>query len=186
LKDIQADDPSLPLRYWCQDETRIGLKTVLGRRLTSKGIKPIAQVQWPRKAIWLDGIVSPATGESFFLEYSHLDKICFEHFLQQIAQEFPQYLNVIQVDGASAHIAQDIEIPDNIVLLFQPAHSPELNPIERFWLDLKIDLRGVNFSNLDELRLTIRQILEYMTPEWIASLTGYPFILRALSDALIT
>jgi hypothetical protein len=70
--------------------------------------------------------------------------------------------------------------------LFQPAHSPELNPIERFWLDLKIDLRGVNFSNLDELRLTIRQILEYMTPEWIASLTGYPFILRALSDALIT
>jgi transposase len=130
--------------------------------------------------------VSPATGESFFLEYSHLDRICFEDFLLQISQEFPQYLNVIQMDGAPAHIAQDIEIPDNIVLIFQPAHSPELNPIERLWLDLKLDLRGENFPNLDELRLAISEILEYMTPEWIASLTGYDFILRALSDALIT
>ena len=186
MKDIQADDPRLPIRYWCQDETRIGLKTLLGRRLTSIGVKPIAEVQWPRKAIWLYGIVSPSTGESFFWEYSHLDKICFEDFLQRICEAFPQYLNVIQMDGAPAHMAQDIEIPDNIVLLVQPAHSPELNPIERLWLDLKVDLRGVNFSNLDELRLAISQILEYMTPEWIASLTGYGFILRALSDALIT
>ena len=182
LKDIQADDPSFPVRYWCQDETRIGLKTLLGRRLTSIGVKPIAEVQWPRQAIWLYGVVSPATGESFFFEYSHLDQICFGDFLQRISQSFPQYLNVIQLDGAPAHIAQAIEIPDNIVLLFQPAHSPELNPIERLWLDLKIDLRGENFANLDELRLAIGQILESMTPEWIASLTGYAFILRALSD----
>jgi transposase len=55
-----------------------------------------------------------------------------------VADQFPQWLNVIQVDGAPAHIAQTIHIPDNIVLLFQPAHSPELNPIERLWLDLKI------------------------------------------------
>ena len=186
MKDIQADEPSLPIRYWCQDETRIGLKTILGRRLTSRGVKPIAEVQWPRQSIWLYGIVSPATGERFFFEYSHLDQICFEDFLQRFAQAFPQSLNVIQLDGAPAHIARDLEIPDNIVLLFQPAHSPELNPIERLWLDLKIDLRGMNFSNLDELRSTISQILESMTPEWIASLTGYHFILRALSDALIT
>lgn len=150
------------------------------------GVKPIAEVQWPRQAIWLYGIVSPGTGESFFFEYSHLDKICFEDFLHRISETFPQYLNVIQMDGAPAHIAQDIEIPDNIVLLFQPPHSPELNPIERLWLDLKIDLRGMNFSNLDQLRLVVSEILESMTPEWIASLTGYDFILRALSDALIT
>jgi len=125
----------------------------------------MARVQWPRKAIWLYGMVSPATGERFFLEYSHLDKVCFEHFLHQISQAFPQYLNVIQVDGAPAHMAHDIEIPDNIVLLFQPAHSPELNPIERLWLDLKMDLRGENFPNLDQLRLAMHKILDDMTPE---------------------
>lgn len=170
---------------WAQDETRIGLKTLLGRRLTAAAVKPIAMVQWPRQAIWLYGIVAPATGDSFFFEYSHLDSICFEHFLQMVAAQFPQFLNVIQVDGAPAHIAQAIQIPDNIVLLFQPPHSPELNPIERLWLDLKIDLRGANFANLDQLRLAVREILSYMTPEWIASMTQYPYIMNALSDALI-
>jgi transposase len=175
----------LPLRLWTQDETRIGLKTLLGRRLTAAAVKPIAVVQWPRKAIWLYGVVAPATGDSFFFEYSHLDSVCFEHFLQLVAAQFPQFLNVIQLDGAPAHIAQAIHIPDNIVLLFQPPHSPELNPIERLWLDLKIDLRGANFANLDQLRLAVREILSYMTPEWIASLTQFPFIMKALSDTSI-
>ena len=175
----------MALRFWTQDETRIGLKTLLGRRLTGAAVKPMVTVQWPRQAIWLYGLVEPRTGDSFFLEYSHLDGVCFEHFLQMVADQFPQWLNVIQVDGAPAHIAQTIHIPDNIVLLFQPAHSPELNPIERLWLDLKIDLRGANFANLDQLRLAVREILADMTPAWIASLTQFPFIMKALSDASI-
>jgi transposase len=143
-------------------------------------------VQWPRQAIWLYGAVAPATGDSFFFEYSHLDGDCFEHFLQQMAQQFPEFLNVIQLDGAGAHIKASIEIPDNIVLLFQPAHSPELNPIERLWLDLKIDLRGENFANLDQLRQAVCEVLGYMTHEWIAAMTQYPFIMNAPSVASIS
>jgi transposase len=75
-------------------------------------------------------------------------------------------------------------IPDNVVLLYQPPHSPELKPIERVWEDLKIDLKGDNFANLDELRLAIKQILEYMTPDWLASLTQYSFIMNALSVSI--
>jgi hypothetical protein len=56
-----------------------------------------------------------------------------------------------------------------------------LNPIERVWQDLKLDLKGDNFANLDHLRAAITQILGYMTPEWLASLTQYPFIMNALS-----
>ena len=174
------------MRYWCQDETRFGLHTRLGKRLTARGVKPIAPVQWPRAALWLYGAVAPATGEQFFHEYSHLDGICFEDFLQQFAQAFPDSLNVLQVDGAPAHMARTIDIPDNIILLFQPPHSPELNPIERLWQDLKIDFRGSNFANLDELRAAITEVLGYLHPDWIQSLTQYPFIMKALSDASIT
>jgi hypothetical protein len=56
-----------------------------------------------------------------------------------------------------------------------------LNPIERVWEDLKRDLKGNNFANLDHLRAAIKEILGYMTPEWLASLTQYPFIMNALS-----
>ena len=34
------------IRYWCQDETRIGFRTELGRKITLKGIKPKQKFQW--------------------------------------------------------------------------------------------------------------------------------------------
>jgi DDE superfamily endonuclease len=177
---IAQDGGKRPLKYWSQDETRVGLMTMLGRRITALGVKPLQAFQWPRKAIWLYGVVEPATGESFFYEFSHLDTACFECFLHLLSKAYPNVLNVVQCDQAPAHSGYDLEIPDNVVLLYQPPHSPELNPIERVWEDLKIDLKGDNFANLDELRRAIKEVLEYMTPDWLASLTQYQFIMDAL------
>jgi len=39
----------------------------------------------------------------------------------------------MQVDQAGAHRAKWLKIPRNIILLFQPAHTPETNSIERVW-----------------------------------------------------
>ncbi len=68
------------LKYWCQDETRIGLKTIERKKITARGVKPIALVQWNFKAYYLYGAVAPQTGESFWLEFSHLDGLCFQIF----------------------------------------------------------------------------------------------------------
>jgi hypothetical protein len=113
-----------------------------------------------------------------------IDTACFECFLQLLSEAYPDVLNLVQCDQAPAHSGYDLVIPDNVVLLYQPPHSPELNPIERVWEDVKIDLKGDNFANLDELRLAIKQVLEYMTPDWLASLTQYPFIMNALSVSI--
>ena len=61
------------IRFFCEDETRIGLKTLTGRKVTKKGIKPIGAVQWQFQAIYLYGIVEPLTGEHFFLEFTSRD-----------------------------------------------------------------------------------------------------------------
>lgn len=173
----------LPVRYWCQDESRLGLKTDSGRVITAKGVKPKVSVQWQRQAFYLYGIVEPTTGDSFFYEFSHLDSVCFEQFLTLISQTFPDNLNVIQLDNSAAHTARHLTVPDNIVLLFQPAHSPELNPIERVWQDIKVDLKGEVFESLDDLRMAVREVLGYLTPEWLASIAGYPYLLSTLSVA---
>ena len=34
------------VRFFCGDETRLGLKTISGRKITARGIKPIGKVQW--------------------------------------------------------------------------------------------------------------------------------------------
>jgi transposase len=72
-------------------------------------------------------------------------------------------------------------VPENIILLFQPPYCPELNPIEHLWQYLKADLRWASFKTLEELQIKVEQLLAALTPKIIASITGYPFILDALS-----
>jgi hypothetical protein len=64
-------------------------------------------------------------------------------------------------------------------------HSPELNPIERVWEHLKHDLKWELFDNLEHLPTLVAELLAQLTREVVASLTGYDFILNALSVANI-
>ncbi len=73
--------------------------------------------------------------------------------------------------------------PDNIIPIFQPPHSPELNPIERYGAFLKSKLQWENCQTLAQLRQKLADVLEAITPEQIASLTSYDFILEALFSA---
>jgi hypothetical protein len=132
---------------------------------------------------WLYGIVEPATGESFFYEFSHLNTDCFQIFLDLISEEFADSILIMQVDQAGCHRAKRLRLPQNIILIFQPAHSPELNPIERVWLHLKQGLRFTLPKNMDELRLLVKNRLSEMTKSVIASLVGRDSILDALSVA---
>uniref|UniRef100_UPI0015E1956B transposase n=1 Tax=Pseudanabaena sp. BC1403 TaxID=2043171 RepID=UPI0015E1956B len=79
--------------------------------------------------------------------------------------------------------AKRLRLPSNIILIFQPAHSPELNPIERVWLHLKQGLRFTLPKNMDELRLLVKNRLSEMSKSVIASLVGRDSILDALSVA---
>ena len=44
---------------------------------------------------------------------------------------------VIVMDKAGWHRSKQLEIPSNITILFLPPYSPELNPNENFWQQLK-------------------------------------------------
>ena len=69
-----------------------------------------------------------------------------------------------------------------MTLLLQPPYSPDVNPIERVWQHIKDQLSWLNFKTLDELRQRVDEILHSLTPEHVASLTSYDFILSALEQ----
>lgn len=173
------------IRYFVQDESRFGLKTLTGRRITLAGVKPIGEWQWQFQAFWLYGAVEPLTGEHFFWQFSHVDTDCYKQFLDKLATEYPDSLNILQVDNGLFHKAKRLRLPENVILLFQPPRCPELNPIERLWQHLKQDLRWELFDNLEQLQTKLDQLLASLTKEVVASLTGYDFILQALSVANI-
>jgi hypothetical protein len=104
-----------PVRCFFQDETRLGLhESQTRRRITARGVKPV-QPMLPRyEYLWFFGAVEPASGESFFLELPALDTVCFQAFLTEFSEAFPDTLNVLVLDGAPAHVARALKVPDNL------------------------------------------------------------------------
>jgi putative transposase len=138
-----------------------------------------------RDYFWLYGLVEPMTGESFFYEFCHLDSICFEKYLELFAQKFPEDFHVIQLDNGPLHQAYDLAIPENVAILFQPPYSPQVNPIERLWQAIKKEMKWELFDNLDELRDSLKNILDKLTVQDIISLTKWQFLVEGISVANI-
>ena len=109
--------------------------------------------------------------------------MCFQAFLNEFSKKYSGSLNLLQLDNASPHLAKNLSIPEDVILLFQPAYSPDVNPIERLWQSLKDKLSWLTVETLDELRREMDAVLNSLTAEGIASLTGYDFILSALKKA---
>lgn len=169
------------ISYWCQDETCLGFRTEMGQKITIRGVKPEQIVQWHYQSYYCYGLIEPLQGRSFFYEFSHFNSQLFGIYLEKFAQEYPDEVHIIQLDNAPNHTAKILNVPENIIFLFQPAYCPELNPIERLWLSLKQQLKHLWFDNLDNLKHRVSQILNNLSGNAIRSLTGWEYIIDALS-----
>jgi putative transposase len=101
-------------------------------------------------------------------------------FLEHLATLYPEDIHVIQVDNGAFHFSKYLRVPENIILLFQPPHTPEVNPIERLWKEIKKSLKWECFQTLDELKETVWKQLDKLTTSQIKSIAGWDFILEAL------
>ncbi len=145
------------LKYLKLNNLRFGLLPVSSRRITLPGIKPIANIDYTFENLYLYGAVEPITGESFFLEMPWLNSICFQLFIDKFAKTLPETLNILVLDNGRFHQAKSLQLPDNIVLLFLPLYSPELNPIERLWQDIKAKLFQHTLESIEEMQGKITQ-----------------------------
>ena len=108
---------------------------------------------------------------------------CFSLFLNKLGHHYVESLNIILLDQAPAHVAHRVQLPENVVLVWLPAYSPELNPVERLWEDLKarIDVLDARVrSNLTALQEHVAGLVQRYSAETIASLTGYTYLIEAI------
>ena len=170
-----------PVRIFCQDESRVGLLPVQRRRITVSGVKPVGVVQYQFENFYLYGAVEPTTGESFFLELPQLNTVNFQIFLDEFAHHYQASLNIVLMDNGSCHKAKALVIPDHVVCVFLPPYSPELNPIERLWQDLKARLAWVLVAQLEALERHVETLIRQYSPAAIHSLTSYPYFVHAVN-----
>jgi hypothetical protein len=182
IATLGRQTPEQPVRVFCQDESRLGLHLPIRRRVTGYGVKPLQVVDPLYESYWLYAAVEPTTGEAFWWELPRLDAACFTVFLAQFGQHYAESLNIVLLDQAPGHVAQRVPWPENVVPVWLPAYSPELNPVERLWEDLKgrIDVCDAQVrSSLARLQDHVAGIIRRYTPETIASLTGYAYLVEA-------
>ena len=170
------------MRVFSQDESRFGLITVQRRRITLKGVKPVGPFQQVFQSFYLYGAIEPATGESYFQEADKCNSATFGEYLLGLSEAFSDSLNLLLVDQGRHHTAKKLEVPENVVLIFLPPYSPELNPIERFWQAMKDQVAWLTFDTLDPLRERVKEILAGFSLPQLQSLTGYSYILQALQS----
>ena len=81
--------------------------------------------------------VAPEKGEMTALLLPATNTSMMNIFLHHVSTTFSNYFIVMQTDQAGWHKAKDLLIPENIRLIYQPAYSPELNPVEHLWDDIR-------------------------------------------------
>ena len=117
------------------------------------------------------------TGESVCLYLPNLNADCFEAFLRTLSEEYPSDFIVLVIDNAPAHIRLDLIIPDNITLLNLPPYSPELNPVERWFRELRYELANTLFDTIDDIHLALTDFLKqfWNDPERLQLLSNFPW-----------
>ena len=185
-QELAGNRAELPVKVFAQDETRLGLQPILRRRITACGVQPVATV-WQRfENFYLFGAVEPLTGDSFFLELPLLNSTMFQLWLDDFAQTFAASFNILVLDNGAFHTAKTLRWPANVAAVPLPPYSPELNPIERLWRDLKDQLATLTARTLDELSDTVCRLIQGYSQAALKSLTGFVYFVQAVQMALQT
>jgi transposase len=129
----------LPMRLMFQDEARFGRMSDPRACWAPVPNRPMVNRAIIREFRYEYAVVSPWDGG---LDYMTLEKMNTENmslFLQQVGSAHKQDFIIMVLDGAPSHKGKELEVPENIALVFLPSYSPELHPAEQLWNVLRRD-----------------------------------------------
>lgn len=115
----------------------------------------------------LAALSTSGMGAAMILEGAS-DTIAFEYYVEHILAPSLQPGHIVVMDNLSSHIGpkvrQAIEAK-GCQLLFLPAYSPDLSPIEEAFSKLKAFLRRVGARTRSDLWQALADALETITPQ---------------------
>src|SRR5262249_48380468 len=136
VAEEKRQNPGATVEIWAMDEHRIGLKSITRGVWAPKGERPLPLSHHGYERLYVHGFVEPTTGRTTWNVSNAVCKEMFEAVLADFAKSDgvgKKKRAVIQLDQAGWHGPQNIIRPDGVRLVFQPSHSPELQPAEHLW-----------------------------------------------------
>lgn len=144
-----------------------------------KRLSPVCTLS-PHQGVYIYayGAVDPLYGDSFFLVLPYCNTTCMNLFLQKLSDAYPDDIILLCCDGAAWHKSGTMNVPDNIELFFIPPYTPEMNPIEQIWKELRqIGFRNEVFATLEKVVDRLCESINRLSKQTIQSITGRLWIL---------
>ena len=164
-----------------EDEARFGGMIEPRRAWTPPDLRPLVATRIEREYGYAYAAVSPHDGALVSLVLPEANAELMSLFLAEVSRRYREEFILMVLDGAGWHRANDLAVPVNMRLQSLPARSPQLNPAEHLWEELREKWLGNRlFDSQDAVDRQIERGLAALEQdvEKTASLTGFDWICR--------
>ena len=120
-----------------QDEGRFGRISDLRRCWAPSGTRPMVPRQVVRESVYVFAAIAPISGRLVWSVAPKANSEAMSEFLQLVARRLPAHRILMVLDGAGWHKSREVVWPKSIEPYYLPPYSPELNPVEHLWEEVR-------------------------------------------------
>ncbi len=160
---------------YASDEMRLGLRGMVRRVLAPKGVKVVQPLQLVYEWSYLILAVNPQTGE---LRWRWIERMRQE-YIKPVLSDWA--LEGLIWDKAPSHRAKSLrELSTKRVFL--PSYSPELNPAERIFEEVRRRVEGRVYDSIEAKQAEVESYLRQLDAdrERVKRLCGWEWMCEAL------
>jgi transposase len=158
---------------------RYGMMSNFRRSWSKVGIRATLDQQQAFTNSYLFSAVAPLTGESFhLLGFADMNTQSELIFLQELKKQHPTQHVVVVIDNAPCHRPKVLHAIEGLSIIYLPSYSPELNPIERFFEEMRKSTANEIFKGLDAIEERLTKAVKELSDDTKAmkQLLGYEWI----------
>ena len=160
------------------DEMRVGLRGMVRKAWGVRGQKVVQRLQLVYEWKYLFLVVDFVRGK---LEWAWMDSMKSETVVRAVLgmRRYTQ-VRALVWDGAQSHRSELVRSVVGVKTIVQPAYSPELNPAERIFEEVRRWVEGRVYGSVEEKMAAVDECLSRLEsdPERVKSLVGWKWIIK--------
>lgn len=157
---------------------RFGTRTVVARRWTACGHRPQCPMKYGFSYNYLYQATQPSTGNTFSMFLPRMDGQCFQLFIEAFTQKYPGHCLIM--DNAGSHkTILETELSQKVNIEFLSAYSPDFNPQERMFQEIKKAMKGKLFKTIEPIEQLIEKEVKELEarPDKVKKITAWHWII---------
>jgi len=163
------------------DEMRFGLISNYRRSWSRVGKRTVIANQQEFINRYLYSAIDPITGDNFhLLGFNDVNAAITKKFLEALIEEYSEYHILLVWDNAPFHRKKELHQMTGLTPMFLPSYSPELNPVERFYGEIRKSTANRLFKDIQiQEEIIENEVIKWMNnTEKTQKLCGYPWIIE--------